>query len=93
MSEPRRFWEKVCKEAGLKMHIHGIRHTFGATLASDGVSLGMIAKLMGHSDTKITERYAHFDDSSLKNVMDKHGRNLRKLEANGTNIVKLRQSA
>ena len=39
---------------------HDIRRTYGARLALKGVPMAVIAKAMGHKDTRITERhYAH----------------------------------
>ena len=36
---------------------HTIRHTYGARLASEGVSLYMIQRLMGHESVETTNRY------------------------------------
>ena len=36
-----------------------MRHTFGTTLAADGVDVVTIQKLMGHRDIKTTMRYLH----------------------------------
>ena len=38
---------------------HDLRHTFGSALAEQGVPTKMIATLMGHSDTRVTEIYMH----------------------------------
>jgi len=39
---------------------HHLRHTYGSLLALRGVPLQVIAKVLGHSDTRMTERhYAH----------------------------------
>ena len=40
---------------------HILRHTYGSTLAMQGVPLQVIASNMGHADTRMTEKhYAHF---------------------------------
>jgi integrase len=39
--------------------LHDIRHTVGAILASNGVSLEIIAKVLGHKSLETTRRYAH----------------------------------
>jgi len=45
--------------------IHSLRHTFGAWLASAGVPLRSIQKLMGHKSITVTERfYAHLAPES-----------------------------
>ena len=38
---------------------HCFRHTFASKLAQRGVSLYAISKLLGHSSTQMTQRYAH----------------------------------
>lgn len=47
------------KAAGVGGSLHRLRHTFCAHLAMAGVPLRRIQLLAGHSDYKITERYAH----------------------------------
>jgi len=39
--------------------LHTYRHTFGSSLAIEGVPLRAIQKLMGHKFITTTERYAH----------------------------------
>jgi integrase len=59
MGVPRRLWESVRDHAELKgVRIHDLRHSFGASAADAGNSLIMIAALLGHAQTKTTERYA-----------------------------------
>jgi integrase len=47
------------RAAGIGGTLHRLRHTFCAHLAMAGVPLRRIQILAGHSDYKITERYAH----------------------------------
>ena len=44
-----------------RLRIHDLRHTFGSNLSSLGVPVQMIAKTMGHSSTRMTEKYARPD--------------------------------
>lgn len=47
--------------------MHGLRHTFASDLASSGeVDLYTLQKLMGHKSPKMTQRYAHLRDETLK---------------------------
>ena len=56
----RRFWSDIKAETGLAgVRVHDLRHTFASLLASGGMSLPMIGKLLGHSSPKTTQRYAH----------------------------------
>ncbi len=51
--------------------IHDCRHTFGSRLASAGTPLQLIAKALGHTDTRMAEkRYARPSKESLRAVKD-----------------------
>ncbi|WP_439620635.1 tyrosine-type recombinase/integrase [Hyphomonas sp.] len=53
-------WRRVRQAAGLDdVRIHDLRHTFAANAASQGLSLPMIGKLLGHTQAQTTARYAH----------------------------------
>jgi len=65
------FWAGVCKKAGIeKVRIHDLRHTFASVLVSKGVGLEVIGKLIGHSNIKTTQRYAHLANSALKEATE-----------------------
>lgn len=48
--------------------MHGLRHVYASMLASSGkVDMYVLQKLMTHKSPKMTQRYAHLRDESLKN--------------------------
>jgi integrase len=52
----------ACKRAAIAPAIsfHDLRHTYASLLAMNGVALQVIARALGHADTRMTERhYAH----------------------------------
>ena len=56
------FWQRVRARAGLKdARIHDLRHTFASIAVSNGQSLPMIGKLLGHTQVQTTARYAHLE--------------------------------
>lgn len=60
-------WEKI--RAHLEMEdvrIHDLRHSFATILASQGASLLLIGKMLGHADPKTTQIYAHLVDDEAK---------------------------
>lgn len=53
-------WRRVRKAAKIEdVRIHDLRHSFAANAASQGLSLPMIGKLLGHTQAQTTARYAH----------------------------------
>jgi integrase len=70
----KKTWAKVCKAAGIKgCRIHDIRHSFAALAVSDGLSLPMVGRLLGHSTPATTARYAHLHDDPLKEATERVG--------------------
>jgi len=39
--------------------VHDGRHTAGTLLLEQGVSLRVVQEFLGHSDSRVTERYTH----------------------------------
>jgi len=63
---------EACKRAKIApaVSFHVLRHTHGSTLAMKGVPLPVIAKQLGHADTRMTERhYAHLAPSYVADTI------------------------
>ena len=53
-------WELLRKAAGIEdVRIHDLRHTFASRAVALGQGLPTIGKLLGHTQTQTTARYAH----------------------------------
>lgn len=60
-------WYRIRKKAGLPhMRIHDLRHSFASLLVSGGRSLYEVQQILGHSDPKVTMRYAHLSTKALQ---------------------------
>jgi integrase len=60
------FFRKACARAGIEdLRFHDLRHEYGSRLGDADVNLKKIQRLMGHSNTKQTERYVHPTDDGL----------------------------
>lgn len=64
----RKPWNRVCERAQLdKVRLHDLRHTAASVAVAQGASLPVIGRLLGHSQSQTTNRYAHVDtDPALK---------------------------
>ena len=59
-------WETARKRAGLKdVRMHDLRHSFASILINSGRSLYEVQHLLGHTQVKTTERYAHLQQETL----------------------------
>lgn len=56
-------WATICEAAGLQsLRLHDLRHAFASAAVNDGLSLPIIGALLGHRETRTTQRYAHLAD-------------------------------
>jgi integrase len=83
----RKPWLQVLRSAGLasgeqvpgrrriiwtaQVRLHDLRHTFASHLVSQGAPLMLVGKLLGHTSAATTQRYAHVDNQSLKDVANR----------------------
>lgn len=70
-SDLQRPWALVSNRAQLSgLRLHDLRHSFASVGAGSGFSLPVIGKLLGHSNVKTTERYAHLAADPLRRASD-----------------------
>ena len=70
----KKFWTGIRKAAGLEnVRLHDLRHTHASILVSAGLSLPIIAGLLGHSRVRTTERYSHLSDDPLREAAERVG--------------------
>jgi len=59
-------WNTARKKAGLSdVRIHDLRHSFASLLINSGRSLYEVQRLLGHTQIKTTQRYAHLAPETL----------------------------
>jgi integrase len=60
-------WRQIRRDAGLEdVRIHDLRHSYASFLASSKLSLPIIGALLGHTQARTTQRYAHLLDEPLR---------------------------
>jgi len=60
-------WDRIRKAAELPhLRLHDLRHQFASFLVNDGRTLYEVQAILGHSSSKVTERYAHLSTATLQ---------------------------
>jgi integrase len=73
-SDLQKPWALVSRHACLSgLRLHDLRHSFASVGAGSGLGLPIIGKLLGHSNSKTTERYAHLAADPLRRATDAIG--------------------
>ena len=59
-------WDRAREKAGLQdVRIHDLRHSFASLLVNSGRTLYEVQQLLGHTQVKTTQRYAHLSQDTL----------------------------
>jgi integrase len=59
-------WNTARKQAGLAdVRVHDLRHSFASLLINQGRTLYEVQHLLGHTQVKTTQRYAHLSQDTL----------------------------
>ena len=70
LQQLRRSFQKALAEAGINnFRFHDLRHTFASHFIMNGGKLPELQKILGHSDFKLTLRYAHLSKSYLQQAI------------------------
>jgi integrase len=52
------------------VRLHDLRHTYASFGAGSGLGLPIIGRLLGHSQSSTTARYAHLDNDPLRRASE-----------------------
>jgi len=84
-------WDTARKQAGLaQVRIHDLRHSFASFMVNNGRSLYEVQHLLGHTQIRTTQRYAHLSQETLLNASNAVSNTIARamgLEYSPTNMV------
>ena len=67
-------WERVRTEAGIEdVRLHDLRHTMASHAVMNGVPVPVVSRLLGHSNVRMTLRYAHLADKDIDAAAERVG--------------------
>ena len=68
-------WYRVRKEAGIEdVRLHDLRHTMASHAVMNGVPVPVVSRLLGHSNVRMTLRYAHLADRDIEAAAERVGK-------------------
>lgn len=72
------YLKELADICGISKHLstHTARHTFATLTLASGATIENVAKMLGHSDTKMTRHYARILDSSILRDMQTVAKNM-----------------
>ncbi len=77
-------WLRIRKTAGLlDVRLHDLRHSYASFLVNHGVSLYVVQHLLGHTQPRMTQRYAHLVQQTLSDAAGVVGDLVRQAEVVG----------
>ena len=77
-------------EKGRRARRYDLRHSFASFAVGGGLNLPIIGKLLGHTQTRTTQRYAHIADDPLREAADRVGNIIAGAGKGGAEVVRLR---
>jgi site-specific recombinase XerD len=79
MTSINKVWQKIRQDADLSwLRLHDLRHNYASMLVNSGRTLYEVQQILGHSDSKVTERYAHLSTATLQDAANSVGTYLDK---------------
>lgn len=67
----RNSFRQACKRAGItNFRFHDLRHTAATWMRQEGIPIEDIKEVLGHSDIRMTMKYAHHDTATKTRALD-----------------------
>ena len=73
-------WYRVRKEAGIEdVRLHDLRHTHASHAVMNGVPVPVVSRMLGHSNVRMTLRYAHLGDRDIEAAAERVGQEIARI--------------
>ena len=70
-------WYRVRRQAGIEdVRLHDLRHTHASHAVMNGVPVPVVSRLLGHSNVRMTLRYAHLGDRDIEAAAERIGQSI-----------------
>jgi len=80
-------FKEACDKANIKLTFHELRHTYASLSVMNSMPLMVLAKQLGHSDTRMVEKhYGHLSNSYVKDAIRASAPNFGFTKDNVTSI-------
>ena len=80
-------WQRARKEAGIEdVRLHDLRHTHASHAVMNGVPVPVVSRLLGHSNVRMTLRYAHLGDREIERAAERVGKAIADIMGLGTQL-------
>ena len=77
-------WYSVRREAGIEdVRLHDLRHNLASYAVMNGIPVPVVSRLLGHSDVRMTLRYAHLADKDIEAAAERVGAAMAQVMALG----------
>lgn len=59
-------WNRIRTQAGLpQLRLHDLRHMYATFCVNNGCTIFEVSQLLGHADTRVSQRYSHLSTSTM----------------------------
>jgi integrase len=84
MTGIQKSWKEIRERCALgNMRLHDLRHSFASFAITNGESIFIISAVLGHSTTRMTERYLHLRDEDARGMAERTAQRISR-SCNGT---------
>ena len=68
-----RVWKTIGDTTSMDVRLHDLRHTVASHAVMNGVPVPVVSRLLGHSNVRMTLRYAHLGDRDIERAAERVG--------------------